>query len=239
MKYRILLLISCCLFLIIGCNRLTERLDGFEVHGIDVSHYQAEINWDTVAGQRIDFAFIKATEGRHFIDTCFTQNWQELKRVNIKRGAYHFFHPTLSPEEQAANFINTVDLTFGDLPPVLDFEVINNTPKPIIIQRIQTWLDLVEKHYKIKPIIYTNQKLYFKYIRSNFNDYPIWMARYNVSQPVTLSTNSWKFWQYGNRGSVRGIEGDVDLNVFSGNLIDLEEMTLSPETAISETVVRK
>ncbi len=229
-------IVSLCL-LVCSCNRLTERLDGFAVHGIDVSHHQVEIDWDTVATQKIDFAFIKATEGREFQDNCFSQNWQELKRVNIKRGAYHFFHPTLSAEEQAANFIRTVDMYFGDLPPVLDFEVTNKVAKKEIIQKIQTWLDIVERHYKIRPIIYTNQKLYFKYIRSNFSDYPIWMARYNVLEPVMLAENDWKFWQYGNKGSVRGIEGNVDLNVFNGSLLELEDMGLSPETAISHIMV--
>ena len=143
-------------------------MDGFAVHGIDVSHHQAEVNWDTVAAQGIDFAFIKATEGQDFRDNCFIQNWQELKRVGIKRGAYHFFHPTLSAKVQANNFIQTVDMDFGDLPPVLDFEVINKVGKKEIIQQLQTWLDLVEAHYKIRPIIYTNQKLYFQQIIITF-----------------------------------------------------------------------
>jgi len=184
MKYCIPI-ISLCL-LLCSCNQLTKRLPGFAVHGIDVSHHQVEVDWDTVAMQQIDFAFIKATEGRDFKDNCFTQNWQELKRVNIKRGA---------------------------------------------------WLDLIETHYKIRPIIYTNQKLYFKYLLNNFKDYPIWMARYNTIEPNMLSQREWVFWQYGNKGQVKGVEGLVDLNVFKGNLIDLENMSLSPETAISNIMV--
>lgn len=235
--YSISLLISC--FLVLGCNQVTERLDGFEVHGIDVSRYQQEVNWDTVAAQQIDFAFIKATEGQELVDICFDHNWQELKRVDIKRGAYHFFHPTLPPQIQANNFISTVSMDFGDLPPVLDFEVTNGVPKKEIIQHLQTWLDLVEKNYKIRPIIYTNQKLYFKYILNHFSDYPIWVARYNSASPVMLTQNGWKFWQYGNQGHVKGIEGFVDLNVFSGSLVDLEMMGLSPETAISDVSVSR
>ena len=235
MKYSIPI-ISLCL-LLCSCNQLTERLGGFAVHGIDVSHHQVEINWDTVAAQKIDFAFIKATEGRDFKDNCFVQNWEELKRVNIRRGAYHFFHPNLSAQEQAENFIRTVDMNFGDLPPVLDFEVTNNVAKAEIVEQLQIWLDLVETHYKIRPIIYTNQKLYFKYLLNNFKEYPIWMARYNTIEPNMLSQKKWAFWQYGNKGTVKGIEGFVDLNVFKGNLMDLERMSLSPETAISNIMV--
>ncbi|MEM1122373.1 MAG: GH25 family lysozyme, partial [Bacteroidota bacterium] len=211
-------IIGLCLFLC-SCNRSTERLEGFAVHGIDVSHHQLEINWDTVATQRIDFAFIKATEGRDFQDHCFTHNWQELKRVDIKRGAYHFFHPTLSAETKAANVIRTVDRQFGDLPPVLDFEVVNDVAKEEVIQKVRTWLAIIERYYKIRPIIYTNQKLYFQYIRNNFADYPIWMARYNILEPIMLAENDWQFWQYGNKGSVKGINGNVDLNVFNGELL--------------------
>jgi len=236
MKYYFSIL-SLCL-LLCSCNRPTERLANFAVHGIDVSHHQVEINWDTVATQKIDFAFIKATEGREFKDNCFTQNWEELKRVNIKRGAYHFFHPNLSAEEQANNFIKSVTMDFGDLPPVLDFEVTNDLGKKEIITQLQTWLDLVENHYKIRPIIYTNQKLYFQYLLNEFQSYPIWMARYNTVEPILLSQKEWNFWQYGNKGSVKGIDGFVDLNVFHGNLIELEDMSLSPETAIRNIMVR-
>ena len=126
---------------------------------------------------------------------------------------------------------------FGDLPPVLDFEVTNGLSKTTIISQLQTWLDLVEKHYKIRPIIYTNQKLYFQYLLNDFKDYPIWMARYNTAEPILLSKKEWSFWQYGNRGSVKGIEGFVDLNVFKGTLLELEDMGLSPETAISNVMV--
>ena len=235
MKYYIPI-VSLCL-LLCSCNQLTERLKCFAVHGIDVSHHQVDIDWDTVALQNIDFAFIKATEGRDFKDNCFTHNWQELKRVNIKRGAYHFFHPNLSAEVQAKNFINTVDMHFGDLPPVLDFEVTNNVAKAEVLEQLQIWLNLIEEHYKIRPIIYTNQKLYFKYLLNNFKEYPIWMARYNTIEPTMLSQKEWSFWQYGNKGSVKGIKGFVDLNVFKGSLLDIENMGLSPETAISNIMV--
>lgn len=232
---KIVLILLIYLFFI-SCNRITERLDSFEVHGIDVSHHQAEISWDTVATQAVDFAFIKATEGEQFIDNCFDLNWSELRRIGIKRGAYHFFHPTLSPIKQANNFIGTVQLDYGDLPPVLDFEVTNNVSEEIIIASLKQWLGFIENHYKIRPIIYTNQKLYFKYILPYFQDYPIWMARYNTVQPLTLSKDGWKFWQYGNRGKIKGIEGFVDLNVFHGNLYELEKMSLLPDSAISQLV---
>jgi len=229
MKYILVLACTCLLFT--ACQGPTERLEGYEVHGIDVSHHQAEINWDTIAVQEIDFVFMKATEGLELVDKRFAYNWGATKKVGMKRGAYHFFHPTLSAIWQAKNFINTVDLDYGDLPPVLDFEVTNRASEELVLSRLQEWLTLVEQHYHIKPIIYTNQKLYQKYIVGNFDKYPIWMARYNTLEPNM--PQQWDFWQYGNRGQVRGIAGDVDLNVFSGGYLELEEMCLSPKAALS------
>lgn len=217
--------------LLYACHQPTERLEGYEVHGIDVSRHQLEIDWDTVAAQRIDFAFIKASEGLELVDICFEHNWNAIKEKNIKRGAYHFFHPKLSSFDQAMNFINAVPLEYGDLPPVLDFEVINGASKMLVINRLQSWLDIVERHYGIRPIIYTNQKLYKKYILHNFDHYPIWMARYNTETPIVKQ--GWHFWQYGNRGQVNGIVGDVDLNVFRGSRLELEEMCLAPRAVLS------
>jgi len=229
MKYIVALACSCLLFT--ACQGPTERLEGYEVHGIDVSHHQAEINWDTIVVQEIDFVFMKASEGVELVDNCFGYNWDATKQAGLKRGAYHFFHPTLSATWQANNFINTVDLEYGDLPPVLDFEVTNRASETLILTRLQIWLDLVEQSYGIKPIIYTNQKLYKKYIVGNFDKYPIWMARYNTIEPNM--PQQWDFWQYGNRGQVKGIKGDVDLNVFRGGYLELEEMCLSPKAALS------
>lgn len=215
---------------LIGCNIPTERVDGYDIHGIDVSHHQGVVNWDTVVTQNIDFAFVKATEGEGFQDSCFLHNWTELKRVGIRRGAYHFFYPVLSVQEQVDNFIRTVELIPGDLPPVVDFEVTNRMVKREIIERLELWLVKIEGHYNIRPIIYTNQKLFNQYLSDKFDDYPLWIARYNTIPPLTVDRREWKFWQYGNRGRLKGVEGYVDLNVFYGNLIELEGMTVSPET---------
>lgn len=217
-----------------ACQRPTERMVGYEVHGIDLSHHQAEVDWDIISQQEIDFVFIKASEGLELVDNCFTHNWSALEKTELKKGAYHFFHPTLSSFHQAMNFINTVPLEYGDLPPVLDFEVTNGASDILVINRLQSWLDLVERHYNIRPIIYTNQKLYKRYIAGNFDQYPIWMARYNTVAPYTAANTQWDFWQYGNRGTIKGVNGPVDLNVFRGSRLELEQMCLGPRAVLSE-----
>ena len=71
----------------------TGRLPNFEVHGIDVSHYQNRIFWDSVRAADIQFAFVKATEGATFQDSFFCKNWDEMAENGLKRGAYHYFRP--------------------------------------------------------------------------------------------------------------------------------------------------
>ncbi|MEO0776009.1 MAG: GH25 family lysozyme, partial [Bacteroidota bacterium] len=117
MRLSILLLVILCCY---GCHPPTERMTEYEIHGIDISHYQAQIQWDRIAQQNIHFAFVKASEGESLHDSLYCHNWAELARVGIKRGAYHFFHPSLSIEKQVQNFCEQVDLQAGDLPPVLD-----------------------------------------------------------------------------------------------------------------------
>lgn len=230
MRYVIAISIAC---LILSCNEITERMPVYEVHGIDVSHYQAQVKWDIVAAQKIDFAFVKATEGVTHTDSLFCSNWKSIRDAGLKRGAYHFFRPGRSAFEQARNFIDNVKLEAGDLPPVLDVEVSDEVAHDKVIERIQSWLEIIEFHYQIRPIIYTNLKFYNRYIASNFDDYPVWIARYNTKTPYLGKNKDWLFWQYGDRGQLKGINGFVDFNVFRGSLSELEALCLPQEAVYS------
>ncbi len=96
-------------------------MEHYAVHGIDVSHHQGIVNWDQISRQDIHFVFAKATEGGDHVDSLFAYNWKEMRRVGLKKGAYHFFRPNMNPEIQAKIFIENVELFAGDLAPVLDF----------------------------------------------------------------------------------------------------------------------
>ncbi len=218
-----------------SCNPVTERMEGFGVHGIDVSHYQKRIDWNLVEDQPLDFVFVKATEGLSYKDSLFCRNWTELNNRNLIKGAYHFYYPQLDPVLQAQNFIETVELQKGDLPPVLDFEVVQRQSKKEIVKGLKEWSTEIEEAYDIKPIIYTNLKMYNKYIKGDFDGYKVWIARYNDIAPDMPFNQGWDFWQYGNRGRVEGIEGDVDLNVFHGSLDDLQDYTLG-DSEVNDTL---
>jgi lysozyme len=79
---------------------------GYQVHGIDVSHYQFKINWKQVAttdsgGIKILFVFIKATEGKTLSDRYYSYNIREARKNGIFCGAYHYYKPGTNSTEQA------------------------------------------------------------------------------------------------------------------------------------------
>lgn len=198
------------------------------MHGIDVSHHQDNIDWDAVKAMHvqnitIDFAFIKATEGLGRVDDNFRRNWFNAKHVGIPRGAYHYFISSKSGKAQAENFIETLQLQKGDLPPVLDIESTNGASAEDIQQRAKDWLLMIEAQYKVKPIIYTNVDFYENFLAGKFDDYPLWVAHYLVQDRPRIQ-RSWLFWQHNEKGHVNGIDANVDFNVFNGDSADFKKL---------------
>ncbi len=193
----------------------------YQIHGIDVSRYQHAIDWQAVKEMqdknvKIGFAFIKATEGLGRVDNGFRRNWFNAKQALVSRGAYHFFISSKSGKAQAENFIETVNLLKGDLPPVLDIESTNGASAYDIQQRAKDWLLMIEKHYKVKPIIYTNIDFYENFLDGKFDDYPLWVAHYYVKNKPRIE-RKWTLWQHNEKGRVNGIDAYVDFNVFNGD----------------------
>ena len=202
----------------------------YAMHGIDVSRYQDNIDWEAVSSMqdkevKIGFVFIKATEGLDRVDDKFRQNWFKAKQTSLSRGAYHFFISSKSGKAQAEKFIETVSLTKGDLPPVLDIESANGASVTDIQQRVKDWLAMIERHYKIKPIIYTNVDFYENFLDGQFDDYPLWVAHYYVRDKPAIKRN-WTFWQHNEKGRVNGVDAYVDFNVFNGDSAGFRKMLL-------------
>ena len=202
---------------------------GYKVHGIDISHYQGDVNWKMLEQTRqgqfpIQFIFMKATEGGDYPDKRFVANFDSAKAHGFIRGAYHFYNPKTDPNKQADFFINSVKLEPGDLPPVLDIE-----KKSKDIGKLQAdlklWLRRIENHYGVKPIIYASYKFKTKYLNDSvFNSYPYWIAHYYVDS--VQYKGDWKFWQHTDVGTLPGIEEQVDLNIFNGGLEGLDALRI-------------
>lgn len=212
----------------------------FEVKGIDISHHNNEIDWETVRIQKgkskTHFCFMKATEGGDFIDKRFVHNWSEAKRHEIAKGAYHFYRPDVSPEIQAKNFIKNVWLEEGDFAPVLDFEIQgrNRRHQRHLTANVTKWLKLVEEAYGIKPIIYTNLHIYNQYIKGTpLEEYPIWASQYNTEKLYGFENANVYFWQHSQTGKTVGIKGDVDQNVYLGTYLDLFDLKVKRRSDLS------
>lgn len=202
----------------------------YPVRGIDVSHYQGEIDWGLVAGQGIDFVYVKATEGSSHVDERFAGNMAGAREAGVFAGAYHFFSFDSPGISQAEHFIRTVEPFKGMLPPAVDVEFYGdkkkNPPKAENVEtELRAYLNQVEQAFGTKPVIYATMEAWELYIKGRFDEYPLWIRnilREPALQPAAEGgqEQSWTFWQYTDRGRLNGYSGEetfIDLNVFCGS----------------------
>ena len=208
-----------------------EYPEGYEIHGIDISHYQGKIDWEQLKNAMIEgcpvrFVIIKSTEGASRLDDHFRENFNQVRDYGFIRGVYHFWSNKSSAREQAYYFLDKVHLTEGDLPPVLDIEHKPADKSVDDFQRdVLTWLHIVEDKYHAKPIIYTYYKFKEKYLSAPvFDDYPYWIAQYYVDK--VQYQGKWKFWQHTDAGKLPGIKGYVDFNIYNGSFYDLRKLCI-------------
>jgi lysozyme len=191
--------------------------DQYPIRGIDVSHHQGDIDWSLVSKDDVKFAYIKATEADDLTDEKFNINWENAQRNNIRVGAYHFYSLAYPGKVQAENFIRSVPTSTDQLPPAVDLEYIGNSKKrpskEEFRQDLETYLKTISNYYNKKPILYTTYKFYNDYLSQDFTDYSIWI-RDIYSEPKN-KIKTWEIWQYNPRGKVKGIDGNVDLDVLN------------------------
>ncbi|CAH0995252.1 hypothetical protein EMA8858_01372 [Emticicia aquatica] len=205
----------------------------YNIHGIDVSHHNEEIDWQKVKHSdddkvEISFCFIKATEGEDLKDEDFASNWVESKKAGLIRGAYHFYVPWGNPREQAQNFIESVVLRDGDFVPVLDFEIQGKgrIVRANLLDNVKTFINIIENHYGVKPIIYTNGHIYKQYIKGNLDEYPLWISNYDSQKLEGYNDARLMIWQHSANGKIDGINGDVDFNVFVASKSHLDDICI-------------
>lgn len=208
-----------------------EYPEGYEIHGIDISHYQGKIDWEQlknamIKGCPVRFVIIKSTEGSSQLDENFRENFNQVRDFGFIRGVYHFWSNKSTAREQAYYFLDQVHLTDGDLPPVLDIE---HKPADKSVEDFQrdvlTWLHIVEDKYHAKPIIYTYYKFKEQYLSAPvFDDYPYWIAHYYVDK--VQYKGRWKFWQHTDVGKLPGIKGYVDFNIYNGSYYELKQLCI-------------
>lgn len=208
------------------------------IYGIDVSKWQRSIDWELLAipinkskayvsngtfYHPVSFALIKATEGSDIIDAMFESNFENAKKYDVPRGAYHILSSFSPIEEQIENYKKTVKLFSGDFPPILDIEPthIKNWDKNEVRLNALKWLKSVNEFYGVTPIIYTNENLYWEYLDiPEFKNFHFWIANLRT-KPMA----NWTIWQFSHSAKIVGIGSDVkiDLNKFNGSYDDFQQ----------------
>ena len=206
--------------------------EGYTHFVLDLSHHNPkEIQWDSLKvvidkdghtsknlpGARailpLRHVILKATEGESMKDPHYLQWWADAGKSGLSRGAYHFFRTSRNARLQAQNYIESVELTHKDLPPILDLETVHEgcTKQQLNLQAL-TWLRMVEEHYGRTPIVYTSDAFARDWLGQEIREnYPLWIARYSTEKP---QTEGWRFWQFTDKAVVYGVKGNVDLSVF-------------------------
>lgn len=202
----------------------TRKPWDYAIHGTDVSKYQTAVDWAAARAKGISFAFIKATEGGDRVDDNFHEHWRNARAAGIPRGAYHFFYFCRPAAEQAEWFIRNVPRERGSLPPVLDMEwnplsptCTLRPPPETVRSEMRIFLNMVQKHYGKRPIIYTTVDFHRDNLVGHFEAYPFWLRSVANHPENIYSARKWAFWQYTSTGVVPGISGNTDINVFAGS----------------------
>ena len=199
------------------------QFKGYTVNGVDVSSYQGDIDWKLLSSQKIDFAYIKSTEGSSTVDRCFAYNWQEASKTDLRIGAYHFFSFETTGKNQAMNFCSTVKSIPDMLPPVIDVEYYgrfhgkSDIDVDSVKNELRSMIEELTNNYGLKPVIYVSSNTYNDIVKDDFADCEIWYRSVYETIPGDIT---WTFWQYSNRHVLKGYSGTeryVDMNVFSGD----------------------
>jgi len=170
-------------------------------NGIDVSKYQKTIDWDVVSkDKKIQYVYIKATEGSDLVDERYQQNLRNARRVGIKAGSYHYLSTRSSVTNQFKNFAKNAPRDEQDLIPVIDVEVCKPWSPQQLRDSLKVFANMLEDYYGCKPLIYTYESFFKNYLGKAFADYPIFIAKYSRTS---------------DNGRVNGINAKVDLSQFN------------------------
>ena len=147
------------------------------VHGIDLSHYQGEVFWETVGeNTKMAYVYLKATEGGDRIDERYENNITLAHKYGLKVGSYHFYRPKTEQQKQLENFMTQCRPGEQDLIPMIDIETKSGLPTEEFCDSLLKFLDLVEQTYKQKPLLYTFTNFYNKWLVGKIDGYPLMIA---------------------------------------------------------------
>ncbi len=185
--------------------------------GIDVSHHQGKIDWKEVAkDKQIKFVYIKATQGTSIKDKNYEQNIKGARRQGLRCGSYHYLSCLTSVRSQFRNFQKAMRGHKQDLIPMIDIEHegVKRWSKKQVQDSVALFAKLIERKYGKKPLIYSHVNFYNSHFTPRYNKYFLFLSRYSSERPSIKGVGRHNIWQFTDRGRVRGIHGNVDLDRF-------------------------
>lgn len=196
--------------------------------GIDVSHWNGKIDWERVRDDGYRFAIMKATQGRGYEDPTYDTNHAEAREAGLRVTAYEFADPDPARKDarrDADHFVDVANLHGKDLVPVLDLEQTGGLGPSRLIEWVRRWSTRVHERLGRWPTIYTSPSFWDQHMKDTVEfakrGHRLWIAHWFAKRPNLPARRwngrGWVFWQWSNRGEVRGIEGRVDLNIFDGS----------------------
>lgn len=233
MRFRFPSLLSLLIFLPLLWTGVSHA--GEATLGIDVSHHSGAIDWSEIPHPEYGFVYLKATEGVDDADPMFEQHWQSLEGGPIRRGAYHFYVTEDDPEEQARFFLSRVErLAPGDLPPVVDIELLGKGTSGDLGAKLQRFLDIVERELGVKPVIYTGVNFWNAHLPDTFGRYPLWIAEYGVDEPrLPHGWSQWHIWQFEENATLPGVEKGADRSRLHPE-VELDALVVGEPASTSE-----
>lgn len=187
------------------------------VHGIDLSHYQGNVFWETIGdNSKMAYVYLKATEGGNNVDSKYKQNIDLAHQYGLKVGSYHFYRARIPQQTQLENFMAQCRPGDQDLLPMIDVEAKSGMNTDEFCDSLFKFLHLIEKAYKQKPLIYTGANFYDKYLLGKLDSYKLMIAQYTKREPVLRDGRDIEMWQYTGKGRLNGINGYVDKSRFMG-----------------------
>lgn len=191
--------------------------------GIDISHHQGKIQWEHVASEQVEFVYIKATEGVNYVDKLYKHNLSEAKKQGILVGSYHFFRADKSGKEQFEHFKSIIGSDF-DLIPVLDLEELGGkiSDKAKYKNEVLAFVECFESFYGYKPYVYGSYSFMKDFVYPVAEECDYWLAWYSPLAKAIKDKRRFlnkvrpglhaRMWQYSDKGKIKGITGDVDLD---------------------------
>jgi lysozyme len=190
--------------------------------GLDLSHWNGNVDFQSVAASGISFCYIKATQNGSYVDPMLTTNCAGATAAGLPFGLYHLWK---SSGDNITNFLKVYGEHPSQMPPALDLEPgalpLTEDGEAMGLE----WLATVEKETKRKPLVYCSPSVAQFLTDPAWQGYPLWIAHYDVEVPTFAPWKQWTIWQHTSSGSVPGISGFVDLDRFAGDVSDLAALT--------------